>query len=330
MLLSTYQKTSGHTSVVDNLSINLVKQGYDITIGALKFEKEPPKDIKKIKLSYTNVSSYFQNYDIIHNHQTKMNYYALFSPKPFVFQYHGASTKSQRINLQISLRLCKKHIQRIILVSKSSILQLPKFMRSEEILTIYNGIDTKFYSLKKDTHKEKHDPQLLFTGNLFKYKNVQLLIQVIGKLKEIFPKIHLQVVGDGEFKINLEQFVKENDLEENVSFLGRIDNDELRKKYQIADIYVSASTFETFGMPLLEAMACGTPVAVSDIPAHVELVSESGAGMYFSNNIDEAQKIISQIYQNRIELGIKGRKFAEKLDWEYIAKEYGKLYDQFV
>ena len=123
MLMSVYQKTSGHTRVIDNLSKNLVKQGYDVTIGAITFQKEPPENVQGINLTYTNAKSVFKNYDIIHNHQTKMNYYSLFTSKPFLFQYHGASTKLQKINLYLSLLLCKKKISKIIKDSKSSIEQ---------------------------------------------------------------------------------------------------------------------------------------------------------------------------------------------------------------
>lgn len=329
MLLSTYQKMSGHTRVIDNLSVNLIKQGFNISIGALKFEKEPPEGVKKINLSISNVLSNFQYYDIIHNHQTKMNFFSLFTKKPFLFQYHGASTKLQKLNLLISLFICKKHIKKIICVSKSSIKQLPKFTRSQDLLTIYNGIDTKFFIPKNKVEHKCDNPQLLFTGNLFRYKNVQLLIKVIKILRKKFPEICLEIIGEGEFKYNLEKIVEKNKLEKNIIFLGRIDNISLKKKYQNTDIYVSASTFETFGMPLLEAMSCGTPVAVLNIPAHSELVKESGGGMCFSNDASNAASIILEILQKKKSFGENGRKFAEKLDWMIIAEKYSNLYKQF-
>jgi len=75
MLMSIYQKVSGHTRVVDNLSKFLVEEGFDVTIGAITFQKDLPNGVKKENLKLTNVISKIKKYDIIHNHQTKMNYF---------------------------------------------------------------------------------------------------------------------------------------------------------------------------------------------------------------------------------------------------------------
>ena len=328
--MSVYQKVSGHTRVVDNLSEYLVLKGYKVTIGAFRFEKEPPKNVKKISLTYSNIFSNLKKFDIIHNHQTKMNFFALFCAKPFVFQYHGASMKLQKINLVISLLLCQKKISRLVPVSRSALDQLPKFAENIPTEIIYNGINVDFYKNSVITDSKKGTPHLFFAGNLFKYKNVQLLIKSIKKLEKKFPKIYFEIAGEGEFKPELQKIIEVNNLQDQISLLGRIDDDELRKKYSTADLYVSASTFETFGMPLLEAMSCGKPVAVSDIPAHKELVEGSGAGMYFEQNVEDVVEKITTVYENQKKLGEKGREFAEKHDWKKIADEYGKLYDKLV
>ena len=330
MLMSVYQKVSGHTRVIDNLSIFLAKQGYDITIGAFKFEKEPPENIKRVKLTYSNILSNFKKFDILHNHQTKMNFFSLFTSKPFIFQYHGASMKLQKMNLFLSLLFCQKRITRLVSVSKSALEQLPKFARNIPTEVIYNGIDTDYYNVMSNQGDKKGKPQLFFAGNLFRYKNVQLIIKSMKKLSEKYPEAYLEIAGNGEYKIELEKLIKNSNLEKKVILLGRIDDEELRKRYTLADLYVSASTFETFGMPLLESMACGKPVAVSDIPAHKELVEGSNAGSCFSLNIEDVVKKITIVYENKDQLGKIGRKFAEKFNWKKIADDYGKLYDGLV
>jgi len=61
MLMSIYQKVSGHTRVIDNISLGLVKLGYNVTIGAFSFEKEPPDGINKLKFKkFENIISKFK------------------------------------------------------------------------------------------------------------------------------------------------------------------------------------------------------------------------------------------------------------------------------
>lgn len=329
MLMSIYQKISGHTRVVDNLSSFLVKQGYDVTIGAFKFEKDPPNNVKKIPLTYSNILENFKKFDIIHNHQTKMNYFSLFTSKPFIFQYHGASMKLQKINLFLSLLLCQKKIAKLVSVSNSALEQLPKFSKNIPTEIIYNGIDIDFYTNSFNQEK-KGNPQLFFAGNLFRYKNVQLIIQSMKRLLKKYPDAYFEIAGDGEYRSELEALIKNSNLENKVVLLGRINDEELRSKYATADLYVSASTFETFGMPLLESMSCEKPVAVSDIPAHLELVENSAAGSCFSSNIEDVVNKVTKVYENKQVLGKKGREFAERHSWNKIAESYGKLYDTLV
>ena len=331
MLMSKYQKISGHTRVVDNLSLRLVKLGHNVTIGAFSFEKEPPHGVNKLKFKkFELITSKFKNYDIIHNHQTKMNYYSLFTSKPFMFHYHGASMKLQKINLKISLFLCKHRISKIISVSYAALDQLPKFARIIPTVVVYNGIDTNYYHPDLPTTHKKGSPQLFFVGNLFRYKNAQLIINSMSKIIKIYPKSHLQIAGDGEFKNDLAQLIREKKLEDSVELVGRITDEELRLLYSSCDIYISASKFETFGLPLLEAMSCGKPVVVSNIPPHTEIINSSNAGLTFSFNIDDLTTKVQKVYENRDSYAKEARKFAEKNTWEQICMKISKLYEQLL
>ena len=331
MLMSKYQKISGHTRVIVNLSLGLVKLSHNVTIGAFSFEKEPPKGVNKLKFKkFEFISSKFKNYDIIHNHQTKMNFYSLFTSKPFIFHYHGASMKLQKINLKISLFFCKHRISKIISVSETALEQLPKFAKIIPTVVLYNGIDTKYYHPDLPTTHKKGNPQLFFVGNLFRYKNVQLIINSMSKIIKIYPKSHLQIAGDGEFKNDLAQLIREKKLEKNIELVGRVTDEELRLLYSSCDIYISASKFETFGLPLLEAMSCGKPVVVSNISAHTELVSSSKAGLTFSFNIDDLSTKLQKVYENLDFYAKEARKFAEKNDWGQVCLKISNLYEQLL
>ncbi len=112
--------------------------------------------------------------------------------------------------------------------------------------------------------------------------------------------------------------------------VGRVTDEELRLLYSSCDIYISASKFETFGLPLLEAMSCGKPVVVSNIPPHMEIINSSNAGLTFSFNIDDLTTKVQKVYENRDSYAKEARKFAEKNTWEQICMKISKLYEQLL
>ena len=106
-------------------------------------------------------------------------------------------------------------------------------------------------------------------------------------------------------------------------------NEELPLRCSSCDIYISASKFETFGIPIIESMACGKPAIVSNIPPHEELIKNSNAGILFENNdISSVKEGIKQIISNYKTYSNNSRKFAEKYDWLEVAKNVSKIYEQ--
>ena len=112
MTLSEYNAFGGHSSTITNLCLRLNDLGYDTTIGAFKFNQKPPKEIKTIVLDRFKFIPNNKEYDLIHNHHTKLNFYSIILKKPFIFHLHGAANRIQELNLKISLRLCKHKISR--------------------------------------------------------------------------------------------------------------------------------------------------------------------------------------------------------------------------
>ena len=89
MLVSRYHEVSGHTRVIDSLSKELVNLGHKVTIGSFNFEKDPPEQISKLTLRKSDITKIIKNgkFDILHNHQTLMNYHLLFTQQPLIFHY---------------------------------------------------------------------------------------------------------------------------------------------------------------------------------------------------------------------------------------------------
>lgn len=116
-------------------------------------------------------------------------------------------------------------------------------------------------------------PTLLFVGRLNYYKGVEYLIDAMRSVDA-----QLLVVGDGERRTSLERQAREHGLADDITFLGKVPDDTLKRCYAAADVFVlpSVAPSEAFGVVQLEAMAYGTPVVNTDLPTGVPWVSTDG------------------------------------------------------
>jgi glycosyltransferase involved in cell wall biosynthesis len=159
-------------------------------------------------------------------------------------------------------------------------------VKPERVSVIFNGVDQRFHPADPGTiAKVKADfkldsPYVLFVGSLEPRKNLQMLLEAwrIGS----FEGKNLVVVGASG---HLFAEIQLGSVPKGVRFLGRVDDEALPALYSGAAGFVYPSIYEGFGLPPLEAMACGCPVAVSDIPAHREVCGETA--MYFDPFIPE-------------------------------------------
>jgi len=304
--------------------------GHHASIGAFSFDKEPPYNIEKVILSKSKLLRYgvqYLDYDIIHTHQSRVNYYLLsVNPKkPIIMHYHGASSEIQRLNFKIMMALYKNRISKIISVSNTGITQMKNMIGRVQAEVLYNGVDTDFYNPELPAKYKKGEPQLLFVSALRHYKNTSMLIDAVLKLAQKYPNIHLQIVGTGEDYDNLLQQTQKNHLEKSVEMTGKITDDELRLRYSSCDLYISASKFEVCPLPTLEAMSTAKPLVLFDIEPHREIVDMSGAGVIFSSAEDITDKVI-QAYENKKSLSTIARKFAEEHSWKNISSQLVQIY----
>jgi glycosyltransferase involved in cell wall biosynthesis len=178
-------------------------------------------------------------------------------------------------------RLVRK-VRAIITVShfsKERIVQLTG-VDPERVHVISNGVESRFRPVDSQTIQqvrgkfELNGPYLLFVGSLEPRKNLRMLLEAwqLGN----FTGATLAVVGASGPLFQRMQF---DSLPEGVRLLGRVEDEVLPALYSGATGFVYPSVYEGFGLPPLEAMACGCPVAVSDIPAHREVCGNRA--MYF-------------------------------------------------
>lgn len=139
------------------------------------------------------------------------------------------------------------------------------FLRNAHIDYIYNGVNMNdFYPVKekKDLNGlENKFTILMCFSYLSEEKGYESLIYIAGKLKKDEQMI---VIGKNPSKLL---------LPDNVIYIDYLDKSNLRNYYSYADVFVNASKFETFGYVTVEALACGTPVVMYDIPVSKEIIN---------------------------------------------------------
>ncbi len=167
-------------------------------------------------------------------------------------------------------------------------------------------------------------PYLLYVGNAYPHKNLERLIIAFGKLiTEYLLDYQLVIAGRKDhFHERLEQEVAEVRLDDRVVFTNYVSDAELAGLYKKASLYVFPSLSEGFGLPALEAMSYGVPVASSDATCLPEVAGE--AAEYF-NGLDVGQmaKVMAALLANkdRQELLVaRGHKQVEKFSWQNTAE----------
>ena len=127
-----------------------------------------------------------------------------------------------------------------------------------------------------------------------------------------------------------EQKIKELDLESNVIMVGYVPDEELPLYYQGAEMLVFPSMYEGFGIPILEAMACGIPVITSNISSMPEVAGNAAVlvNPYETNEIAAAMQRICSNRDLRKDLIAKGSKNVKRFNWEKTAEKTLSVYEE--
>ncbi len=210
---------------------------------------------------------------------------------------------------------------RTIVVSKTlKIYFETKF--NKEVYYIPNGVDINYED--KDTGVKQTVKYVLFVGRLVPEKGIHYLIQAFNGLGSDFM---LYIAGEPSFTEGYAKYLK-NISGERVKFLG-FQDDELKKLYLGAYIFVLPSEVEGLSISLLEAMKYGRCVLVSDIPESLEVID--GCGFSFkSQNIEDLRNKLQYLINNPEVVNrtgiMAGELVKKKYDWDKIAEQIDRLY----
>jgi glycosyltransferase involved in cell wall biosynthesis len=206
----------------------------------------------------------------------------------------------------------------------------------ERIVIVPEAVDHDIFSPRR-AHDDFHDtllkygvsePYVLFVSSLWKYKNAHGLINAFAELLSSGLRTHHLIIVGGlsnkQYRDELVTNVREKGIERCVHFLGHVsDRREIRNLYVGADVFVYPSYYETFGLTLLESMACGTPIVASNRGSIPE-VSGGAALLIEPDDYTSMAEAISQLLRQpalRDENIRKGIAQAAKYTWERTARE---------
>ncbi len=198
-------------------------------------------------------------------------------------------------------------------------------------LDLYQPIDRQAWRVSQGLHPDTQI--MLYVGRLAKEKNIALLIQATARVSAQRENMLLVLAGDGPDRSHLEQQAEELGILDRVLFLGMLDTPAVVEAYQAADMFVFASTMETQGLTILEAMAGSLPVVAVDAPATRELVVEGQAGYLIPAEADIMANRITHLLDHpdlMQAMGEQARLVAEQYSDEKMVERLEKVYRSLI
>jgi len=210
----------------------------------------------------------------------------------------------------------------------------------EKITVIYGGVDQQRFHIISDqdmleTFRQEYclpRNHILSVSTIEPRKNLEGLLIAYRRLKEIlFHPPKLVIVGrEGLDSARIKSMVRQHGLSQDVLFTGYIPEEHIALIYNSALIFVYPSLWEGFGLPVLEAMACGVPCLISNTPALREVSGESALFMDPYNYYEMAEKMKDLITSHslREQLERKGLSHIQKYTWKLTAQKTLRVYEK--
>jgi glycosyltransferase involved in cell wall biosynthesis len=241
------------------------------------------------------------------------------------------------------LNLVARKAEHIVTISEYSKAQIVERLgvQAEKVTAIYCGVNGQFRCVdRKKAHAAVsealgiQEPYLLFVGSLKPHKNIFTLLRAFALLRKRRDiRQRLLIVGDdARWKSLLFEDCSRLGIQDTATFVPYVSQELLPKVYAGADLLVMPSTIEGFGLPVLEAMACGTPVVCSRAASLPEVAG--GAALYFDPTSAEelAEKIEKLLNSRELQesLRAKGLERAKQFTWEESTRKHVELYQRML
>lgn len=203
---------------------------------------------------------------------------------------------------------------------------------------IPEGVDPEFQPLADSNERRAilarygiKQPYLLYVGGINARKNIARLFEAFVRVRESHPDLILVIGGKRQWQTDeIDTTFRRLDLAEYVHFTGYVEDADLPALYNAAELFIFPSLYEGFGLPPLEAMACGTPVITSNISSLPEVVDDAALTVD-PHEVNQLASAIERVLTDTMlqtELRRRGIARAAEFTWERTARETLALYER--
>jgi glycosyltransferase involved in cell wall biosynthesis len=256
----------------------------------------------------------------------------------FLFPHHH--TLPKRYFFRFFIRLSSRKATALIADSENTRQDTIRLagVSPGKIFTVPLGVTQEFRlildkTIRQHVRQKYHLPQhfILFVGTIEPRKNLPILLQAYASVADQITDHRLVVVGPMGWMVNkiIEQSGQLS-ISDKLDFTGYVEQEDLPLIYNLADVFIYPSVYEGFGLPVLEAMACGTPVITSNVSSMPEIVGDAGVLITPNDSRTLAQSMLELINDpiTRQRLSIKGQERAAAFSWKRTAEKTVEVYRQ--
>jgi glycosyltransferase involved in cell wall biosynthesis len=232
--------------------------------------------------------------------------------------------------------------EKIIAISESTKKDILEYYKVDprKVEVIYHGVDAEFKQIKNKPMIDAvclkygiNSPFVLFVGVLQPRKNISRLIRAFKQVLNYRRDLQLVIAGNkGWMYEEIFNTLKQSGIAERVVFTGYVEKPDVVCLLNAAKVFVLPSLYEGFGMPILEAMACGVPVVSSNVSSMPEIVNDAGILVDPYNEDAIAQALLDIISNPQLadQLIARGLKIVQNFTWEKTARKTLKLYETMI
>ena len=343
----------GHETTIYTSDFKLDQEYIDSLQGVKVYPFHSWLNILRMPLApslVTEVKKTLKEFDIVHLHQYRsfqnivIHHYAKQYNIPYVLQAHGSLTTFfqkgwlKRTFDKIWGYRILRDASKLIAVTETEAEQYKSMGASKDkIKIIPHGIaPAEFANLPpRGTFRKKYclsdsEQIILYLGRINEIKGIDILVQAFAELSMDGRSKKLVIIGPDEGYLPfLKKLIADLEISDKVLFTGPLYGQEKFSAYIDADVYVLPSIYEIFGITVLEACACGTPVVVTDRCGIADII-DGEAGLVVPYDKEQLQRALLKILGNEklgLQFSKKGKLLVrEKLNWEKIIDRVEGVY----
>lgn len=212
---------------------------------------------------------------------------------------------------------------------------------ADKITVLYSGVDSRFRPVTDDTalddvlekHNLKNIEYVLSVGTVQPRKNYSGVIRALARLRDRGLDLHYAVAGGrGWLEDEMYRSIRETSMADRVQILGFVPDEDLPALYSGARALVAVSLYEGFGLPVLEAMACGTPVITSNLSSLPEVAGDAGILVDPLDTDAISEAIMGSLTDAdlRQQLLAAGFEQVKRFSWSRAASQLKSIYDELL